>query len=383
MRTVPLDASTLESCIAAAVAAPSIFNTQPWRYRLDPGTGTFEVRAAPERALRHVDPVARALHLSVGASVFNLRVAAAHFGWTPHVRLLPRPHDPALLATVRPEAGGDLPGPEHRPDLYRVLWRRHSSRFPFTDRPVPRGVRAALTEAARAEDALLTFPDPAERARLLRVAARAEQRNRLDPARGAESRRWVHLGPGHPRDIGLPPAVLGPQDARERLPMRDFTARRGVEGLRARPFEHDPAVALLTTRHDRRCDWLRAGQALEHVLLVATLHGLRASLLHQPMEWADLRRELTPVPALSGHAQLLIRFGYGPEGPATPRRAPEAVLERGGRTTGAPAAPRTVRAAVPSRSRGGRGTARRTAGPGEATTSAPARSRRSGAAPHP
>src|SRR3954467_3181847 len=62
VRTAPLDAATLEACVSAAVAAPSIFNTQPWRYRLDPDTVTFEVRAAPERSLRHADPVARALH---------------------------------------------------------------------------------------------------------------------------------------------------------------------------------------------------------------------------------------------------------------------------------------------------------------------------------
>lgn len=82
MRSAPLDAETLEACIGAAVAAPSFFNTQPWRFRLDPDTVAFEVRAAPERSLRHADPAGRALHLSVGASVFNLRVAVSHFGWS-------------------------------------------------------------------------------------------------------------------------------------------------------------------------------------------------------------------------------------------------------------------------------------------------------------
>ena len=59
---------------------------------------------------------------------------------------------------------------------------------------------------------------------------------------------------------------------------------------------------------------------LYDVLLVATVHGLRASLLHQPMEWPDLRRSLSPTPGHNGHAQMLIRLGYGPDGPATPRQ---------------------------------------------------------------
>ncbi|MGW2745510.1 Acg family FMN-binding oxidoreductase [Streptomyces sp. NPDC001450] len=325
MRTVPLDAAALEACISAAAVAPSIHNTQPWRFRLDPETAALEVCAVPERGLRHADPVGRALHLSVGAAVFNLRVATAHFGWAPVVRLLPDPEDPSVLAGLRLSGTGRRHCAGHRSDLYPMIWRRHSSRFPFSARPLPPNVRAELAEAARTEGASLTFPGAAETARLLRVATQAEHRNRADTDRAVESRRWVHPAPYDSTDIGIPRAALGPQDAHERLPMRDFTAQRQPERLPAQPFEPHPAVALLTTEHDRRSDWLRAGQALEHVLLVATAHGVRASLLHQPMEWPGLRRDLSPVPDLTGHAQMLIRLGYGPEGPATPRRAPDQV----------------------------------------------------------
>ncbi|MFJ1967375.1 Acg family FMN-binding oxidoreductase [Streptomyces sp. NPDC087903] len=327
MRFAPLDAAALEACVSAAVAAPSFFNTQPWRYRLNPDTVDLEVRAAPERSLPHADPVGRALHVSVGASVFNLRVTVAHFGWSPLVRLLPRPEEPGLLATVRPTGFLNRQTTGHRADLYPAIWRRHSSRFPFSDRPLPQQVRAELAEAAHSEGASLAFPTAAETARLLGVTAEAEHRNRADADRGAESRRWLHRSPSDPTDAGLPQTALGPQDARENLPMRDFTAQRHPERLMAQDFEAVPAIALLTTVHDRRTDWLRAGQALEHVLLVATVHGLRASLLHQPMEWSDLRRDLSPVPDHSGHAQMLIRLGYGPEGPATPRRTPRAVVD--------------------------------------------------------
>ena len=327
MRTAPFDAATLESCISAAVAAPSIYNTQPWRFRLDPQTVTLEVRAVPQRGLRHADPVGRALHLSVGASLFNLRIAAAHFGWVPVVRLLPDPEDPGLLANLRLSGPSHRHTAGHRPDLYPAIWRRHSSRFPFSGRPLPATVRAELAEAAQAEGASLAFPGTAGTARLLRVATEAEHRNRSDSDRAAESRRWVHRDPDDAADLGIPRAALGPQDAHDQLPMRDFTAQRHAERLPAQPFEPLPAVALLATEHDRRSDWLRAGQALEHVLLVATAHGVRASLLHQPMEWADLRRHLSPAPDLAGHAQMLIRLGYGPKGPASPRRAADQVCE--------------------------------------------------------
>lgn len=324
-----LDASVLERLLAAAVAAPSIFNTQPWKFRLDPDTSALEVRAAPERSLREADPAGRALHLSVGAAVFNLRVAVAHCGWVPVTRLLPRPDDPEVLATVRPQRAAPGRSPGHRRDLYDAIWRRHSSRFPFSERPLPPAVCAELADAAHLSGALLSFPTSAEKVFLLRVTAEAERRNRSDPDRSAESRRWVHRDAYDRADLGMPRATLGVQDAHEGLPMRDFSAQRHLAGLPAQKFERRPVIALLSTVHDRRADWLRAGQALEHVLLVATAHGLRTSLLHQAMEWPDLRRNMRPDPELAGHVHMLVRLGYGPVAPTGPRRTPEHAVTAG------------------------------------------------------
>lgn len=325
MRSPVLDGAVLESLVSAAVTAPSILNTQPWRFRLDPDTVTLEIQAAADRGLQHIDPTGRALHLSVGCAVLNLRVAVAHFGWEPVTRLLPRPDRPELLATVRLADTARTPA---FPGLYDALWRRHSSRFPFSDRGLPAAVLTELAEAAHAEGALLHRPAPVERDRLLRLTGEAEHRTTADSARAAESRRWVHE-PGD-SELGLPPATLGAQDFQERVPMRDFGAHRHPDVLPARPFEKRPFIAVLTTAHDRRTDWLRAGQALEHVLLVATAHGLRASLLHQALEWPDLRALLAPSLTDSrSHPQMLIRLGYGPEGAPSPRRSAQRVLDDG------------------------------------------------------
>lgn len=320
--TAPPDTATLEKLISASVAAPSMYNTQPWRYRLDTATATVEIRAAAERALRHADPVGRALHVSVGAALFNLRVAAAHLGWEPVVRLLPRPGEPDLLAAVR-LAGQPLRG-SHRPDLYEALWHRHSSRFPYSAHPLPTRLPAELTEAAHAEGVLLSFPGPSETTRLLRVTAEGERRNTHDQVRRAESRRWIREGTAD----GMPGSVLGPQDATGQLPMRDFAGLRPASGRPTAVFERRPVIAVLSTTHDRRADWLRAGQALEHVLLVATAEGVRASMLHQGLEYPDLRWALGDGRGRPRHVQMLIRLGYGPTGPATPRRPVRMVRDR-------------------------------------------------------
>ncbi|MFI9749507.1 Acg family FMN-binding oxidoreductase [Streptomyces collinus] len=319
MRTqAVLDAATVESLLAAAVAAPSIHNTQPWRFRLNPNSQVLEVYSAPERTLPLTDPMHRAQYLSVGAAVFNLRLAAVHHGWRPEVKLLPDPHAPGLLATVR--LTGPLDADDQPSDLglYEAIARRHTSRMPFTGRPVPEPIVAEMTSAAHAAGARLHVPDIAGTRRLLRLTAAAEARNHAHPDRTAETLTWI-TAPGRDTLYGIPVTALGPPDAAGRIPMRDFTSPLPALRRPALWFERHVQLALLWTAHDRRDDWLRAGQALQYVLLTATAHGLRTSLLHQAMEWPDLRAATALPRHKRCHPHVLIRFGYGPDGAVTPR----------------------------------------------------------------
>ncbi|MYU21804.1 nitroreductase family protein [Streptomyces sp. SID8352] len=311
-----VDATALETLLYAAVAAPSIHNTQPWRFGLDARSRTLHVRADRGRSLPVSDPLLRAQYLSVGAAVLNLRVAAAHLGWATEARLLPERDDPDLLATVRLTGAADAASAPYR-DLYESVARRHTSRMPFTGRPVPDDIVSGMAAAVRAEGACLDVPDHAGTRRLLRLTALAEARNAADPARSAEARAWI-TAPGRDTRYGIPFTSLGPRDAAGRMPMRDFTGPAAGLRLPALRFERHAQVALLWTPRDRRTDWLRAGQALERALLVATRHGVRTSMLHQAMEWPDLRAAVGE-PRRRHSPHLLIRFGYGPDGGRTPR----------------------------------------------------------------
>jgi hypothetical protein len=317
-----LDGTTVEILLAAATAAPSIHNTQPWRFTVD-RTGRFiEVRVAAERALPRADPARRAQHLSVGAALFNLRVAAAHLGRQATVQVLPDPGAPDLVAVL---GLSDAPSPadqeSHDPGLahlYDAVSQRHTSRMPFTGRPVPECVMARMTDGARAEDARLWMPDFRGMRRLLRLTAQAEAYNNASPVRSAESRAWI-TAPGTRDRYGIPVTALGPLDTAGRVPMRNFLGPHpAARLLPALAFERHVQVALLWTPNDRRDDWLRAGQAMQRVLLTATAHDVRTSILHQAMEWPALRDALR-LPQRRCNPQLLIRFGYGPEGRPTPR----------------------------------------------------------------
>ena len=83
---------------------------------------------------------------------------------------------------------------------------------------------------------------------------------------------------------------------------------------------------MLATATATPLGWLRAGQALQRVLLTATVHGIAACPLTQPLETADAWLVRDPLSA-NESPQMILRLGYGLPVPATPRRPVAEVLD--------------------------------------------------------
>jgi nitroreductase len=307
--------------LRAATLAPSMHNTQPWRFQVSRASQTIELYADPSRMLKYSDPHARAVHIACGAALFNLRLAAAAAGREPVVRLLPDAGQPLLLATLR-LAGPCRPG-EADSELHAAIAARHTNRQPFSNTAVPPSILAELAEAAAVEGALLHFPDHAETDRLLYLVSDTERDLLADPAYRAELARWA----GGDRDTdGIPDSALGPHDPCGRTPVRDFVPGGHLSAGYAW-FEENPRLAVLSTAGGTPTDWVRAGQALQRVLLTATSRKVAATPLTQPLETADawLVRDMR---AGSGQPQMILRLGYGLPVPATPRRPVADVLDQ-------------------------------------------------------
>ncbi|WP_306191512.1 nitroreductase [Streptomyces sp. MK5] len=328
MASRQLDERTVTGLVAEATAAPSMHNAQPWRFRFVTGERLLLLRADPARAMPRSDPDDRALHIGCGAALFNLRVAAAHAGLGPETTLLPEPRDPRLLAAVH------LADPEGRPrddDLARLhpaIRQRHTSRHPFAEKEIPEEVRTTLRDAAAREGAVLHFPGPWHAETLIDLVHDAESRDALDPDADEDLRRWTRLGPEADTAVdGVPEYAFGPRKRDGKAPVRDFAGRRPVADRGTTAFERTPHLALLSTPGDAAADWLRAGQALERVLLEATTADLATSLTSHALELPDLRLLARDPVSGTGRVQMVLRIGYGPRGPATPRRPVTDILE--------------------------------------------------------
>ncbi|HET9517369.1 MAG TPA: nitroreductase, partial [Actinoplanes sp.] len=179
----------------------------------------------------------------------------------------------------------------------------------------------ALADAARHEGAVLTVADAVSRSTILSLTRTAERHQRAQHGYRAELAQWTLPEPG--RRDGVPGTAIGPWDALERTPVRDFGL---VQPRLSRPtgqFEQFPTMAVLSTPGDGPTDWLAVGQALQRVLLTATVHHLATTPVSQPVEIPAVRTLLNTT---GRQAQILIRVGVGRPAFATPRRPLHEVL---------------------------------------------------------
>ncbi|MGW5446039.1 Acg family FMN-binding oxidoreductase [Streptomyces asiaticus] len=321
-----LSEAVVMSLVEDATAAPSMHNAQPWRFEYSRRRRVFHLRADLRGALPHSDPELRALHIGCGAALMNLRVAVAHEGWEAQTRPLPDPGDPMLLASVtltRPL--GDEADPA---GLYPAVRTRHTSRYPFDEREIPTPVRTALVDAAHREQVALSFVSGWHLQYVVDLALEAEARNLTDAGAAADLARFTRRADDtRSATEGVPEYAFGPRRRIGKAPMRDFAGGKPVPGRPMADFETLPHLVLLSTSSDRPVDWLRTGQAVERVLLRATLAGLSASFVTQALEWHDLRWPLRDPMSGMAYVQMVLRLGYGPPGTQTPRRPVDDVLD--------------------------------------------------------
>ena len=297
-QTHPTDAQAVAQVLveAATVAgyAPSIQDSQPWRWRV---AGTrLDLFADHTRALEVTDPDGRLATLSCGAALHHARIGLAAQGWRASLTRMPDPGDRGHLARLR--VLGRAPVELTAVRRTHTIRLRRTDRRPVTGPAVGTDDLVAIGAAARAEGGWLHILRPDQVLDLAGAAGRAQQTETADLAWRAELGYWA-----------------------------DRTA----------------AYAVLYGRDDQPLDWLRAGEALSSAWLVAVELGVSVLPLSAVVAVADTRQTIRQLVADLGHPYLVLRLGrleVGP--PLAPRLPVHQIIDRP-----PPKAPRTAADSAP------------------------------------
>ncbi|MGH3970380.1 MAG: Acg family FMN-binding oxidoreductase, partial [Mycobacterium sp.] len=316
------DTETVRAVLTLATRAPSIYNTQPWCWRVD--HTNLHLYADPSMQLLHTDPDGRDLMLSCGAALNHCVIAFAAMGWYAEVHRLPNPADPSHLAAIEVH-----PHPADHADitLAAAIPRRRTDRRLYSAWPVPAGDIALMGARAARLGIMLRQVDALDR--LNKIVRQAVRDHATNHDYLAELTMWSGR---YGSRAGVPARNTPEHDCTALIPGRIFAGPGLTQPPGASPADDNAIILALGTEADDRLARLRAGEATSVALLTATAIGLASCPVTEPLEIPQTRDAVrSDVFGSDGYPQMLLRVGWAPVDadplPPTPRRKLSRIVE--------------------------------------------------------
>jgi len=319
-----LDVEVVKRAVQLACRAPSVHNSQPWRWVAEgAGLHLFVDRC---RWVHSADRSGREAIISCGAVLDHLRIAMVAAGWQAHIERFPNPNNRDHLASL------EFSPLEFVTDAQRkrteAILQRRTDRLPLGRPTYWASFEPVLRSSVDESVAMLDVLSDDVRPQLVEASQLTEALRRDDASYHAELQWWTSP---FALSEGVPPDALASDSERQRVDVaRDFPSRSHLD-RRGDVAVDWSKVLVLSTAEDTRTDVLRCGEALSTVLLECTMAGMATCTLTHLIELDDSRDIVRKLLWEHGEPQVLIRVGIAPSmedlPAATPRRPLVDVLE--------------------------------------------------------
>ena len=319
-----LDVEVVKKALQLACRAPSIHNSQPWRWVAE--GAVLDLFVDRRRWVHSADRSGREAIISCGAVLDHLRIAMVAAGWQAHIERFPNPNNRDHLASL------EFSPLEFVTDTQReraeAILQRRTDRLPLARPTYWASFEPVLRTCVDDNIALLDVLSDEVRPQLAEASQLTEALRRDDASYHAELQWWTSP---FALSEGVPPDALASDSERQRVDVaRDFPSRSHLD-RRVDVAVDWSKVLVLSTAEDTRTDVLRCGEALSTVLLECTMAGMATCTLTHLIELRDSRDIVRTLIGQRGEPQVLIRVGIAPPmedlPAATPRRPLDDVLE--------------------------------------------------------
>ncbi len=322
-----MDSGLIRQAVLLASRAPSLHNTQPWRWIAD--GAALHLHLDRGRIVRNTDGGGREAVIGCGAMLDHLRVAMAAAGWTSDVQRFPDSNDVAHLAMVEFRRSDHVTGAARR--TADAILRRRTDRLPLLAPPCWESLvpilRDAVTARVGAEAASIDILADELRPELSRASTLAEETQRFNTGYQAELYWWTA-----PFDYveGVPRSALTSTGESDRVGLNRSFPSEGHSARRLGIGDDRASVVILFTPEDTYRDALACGEAMSAVLLECTAAGLATCPVTHVTEVPAARAVVSELIAQPGIPQVLVRVGRAPQiedvPPMTPRRDLDDIL---------------------------------------------------------
>ncbi|MFB3924115.1 MAG: hypothetical protein ACE145_20525 [Terriglobia bacterium] len=316
----------LVELVRLASLAPSLHNSQPWKFLLQDCT----IKIYPDftRRLPVEDPDDHALFISLGCALENLLIAARHMRFVPEVdyNLNTEPHDCLTVLLRRGSTEVEAP-------LFKAIPERQTTWGGYGRQRVPLGHLKELMRATEREGVYAWLL--VEKEDIDPVIELARESTRIQFARKdflRELTSWIRFNRGEveAHQDGLTYAALGmPSVPRwlgklliNALAVAEWQVRQCGKLIRT-----SSAMLVFTARENNKISWVQTGRSLERMALAATSLGIRYALVNAPCQVLYVRKQLQRHLGLTeDHPLLLVRVGYAHPMPRSPRRPVQGLI---------------------------------------------------------
>lgn len=322
------EADQLRFLIKFAVLAPSSHNSQPWRFEV--GKGRIKILADMNRALPESDTNHRQLYISLGCALENLLVAADYYGFDTNTAYAPQDTDEsvaAVIALTRTRQTSD--NKSHQ--IFSIL-KRHTNRNPYSKQMPAQNFVNQLKNLSNEEVQIDYVTDQGLREKIADVVLRATAEAMKSKKFRKELSAYVVSNiskspvgmPGFGMNIPTPISLAAPKMLKL-FNMSKMTHKQDEALLK----KQTPAFVVISSKHDDKEGWLRAGQKYEQCALLAEQVGLKTAVMAAAIQINDYYKELQSLLGIALRPQVFFRLGYTDKAMKhSPRLSTESILRK-------------------------------------------------------